>query len=169
MIRQKPILLSIFLFMIVNMISCQKQSQELSALPPGSLLPLKTISMTINSIETEIEVALTFQEQQQGLMYRRSMLENHGMIFVYTEPMYMSFWMKNTYIPLSIAYIRADGIISNIEKMKPQSGTMTPSEHYKSKYKCIYALEMNQGWFEKNGVKSGDKIEIPTGLISQLR
>lgn len=91
------------------------------------------------------------------------------MLFVYPQPQYMSFWMKNTRIPLSIAFIREDGVISNIEDMEPQKGPLVPSERYVSRQKSLYALEMNQGWFDKHGVKEGDQLELPGEEIERIK
>lgn len=153
---------------IMILTNCQQQVDSSLSTPSNTLPPLRTVTMNVGNTVIDVEVAITYQEQMQGLMHRESMPENHGMLFVYSQPKYMSFWMKNTFIPLSIAYIREDGIIGNIEDMVPQQGTMTPVERYNSKYKSLYALEMNQGWFEKQGVKAGDRIEIPTEQIHKL-
>ncbi len=138
-------------------------------MPEWALGPLPTFQMEIAGTPVEIEVATSPTEQQQGLMYRSSMPENHGMLFVYDEPRYMSFWMKNTKIPLSIAYIREDGTISNIEKMKPHTSSFEPTERYISRNPCLFALEMNQGWFEKHGIKAGDKIRFPIEEIEKIK
>ncbi|MGC9327485.1 MAG: DUF192 domain-containing protein [Candidatus Hinthialibacter sp.] len=136
--------------------------------PPGALDPLQTVQFELGGVEVEIEVAITQAEQMQGLMFRESMPDNHGMLFVNKQPRFLSFWMKNTLIPLSIAFIREDLIISNIEKMKPQTGSFEPVERYYSRYKCLYALEMNEGWFERHGIEAGDKIDLPLEKIEQI-
>ncbi|RJP21099.1 MAG: DUF192 domain-containing protein [Candidatus Omnitrophota bacterium] len=149
---------------------CQQSvSDGKEGMPEWALGQLPTIRMEIGGVAVEIEVAIFPREQQQGLMYRESMPENHGMLFVYDEPRYLSFWMKNTKIPLSIAFIRQDGVISNIEKMKPHTGPMNPTESYVSKYECVYALEMNEGWFERHGIKAGDVIHFPKEEIERIR
>jgi uncharacterized protein len=137
-------------------------------LPPDALGALQTVTFELGGVEVEIEIANTPVEQAQGLMYRTAMPENHGMLFVNREPRYLSFWMKNTRLALSIAYIRDDLVIGNILKMKPQVCEYEPSERYHSKYKSLYALEMNQGWFEKHGVKAGDKIALPLDKIDEI-
>ncbi|MBN2326093.1 MAG: DUF192 domain-containing protein [Candidatus Omnitrophica bacterium] len=136
--------------------------------PPGALGPLQTVEFELGGVTVEIEVAITQAEQMQGLMYRESMPENHGMLFVNEQPRYLSFWMKNTRIPLSIAFIRDDLVISNIENMKPQTGSFEPVERYHSRYKCLYALEINEGWFEQHGIKAGEKIDLPLEKIEQI-
>jgi uncharacterized membrane protein (UPF0127 family) len=90
-------------------------------------------------------------------MFRRSLGESEGMLFMYDSPRMMSFWMKNTRIPLSIAFLDREGIIVNIEQMRPYDDSV----RYRSAAPAQYALEMNRGWFERNGVGVGDRVEIP--------
>jgi uncharacterized protein len=112
------------------------------------------IPLTIAGHKLVAEVAATNPERMQGLMHRRMMPENRGMVFVFTEVAPHAMWMENTYIPLSVAFIDSNGIITNIEDMKPQTrdshGAVKPVR---------YALEMNLGWFAKRGIKAGAKIE----------
>jgi uncharacterized membrane protein (UPF0127 family) len=82
------------------------------------------------------------------------MPENEGMLFVYKEPQEMSFWMRNTFIPLDIAFVDADGIILNIHQAKP----LDDSIHYRSAGAAKYVIETNQGWFSRNGIRPGDKV-----------
>jgi len=88
-------------------------------------------------------------------MFRKSLGEDEGMIFVFDKESKVSFWMKNTEIPLSIAFIAADGTIRQIEDMEPRSLASVPS--YRN---VLYALEVNQGWYEENGVSPGDRVDI---------
>ena len=87
-------------------------------------------------------------------MYRKELSPDAGMMFIFPENKELSFWMKDTHIPLSIAYINEDGVILNIEDMEPLSLASVPSGG-----SCKYALEVNQGWFEENGIQAGDQIE----------
>lgn len=117
---------------------------------------LATMEIGIKGTEIIVEVADTQESRSQGLMDRRSMPENHGMLFVFETESQVSFWMKNTRIPLSIAFIAADGTIRQIEDMEPESLSSVVSQR-----NVLYALEVNQGWFEKNGIGAGDKIILP--------
>lgn len=144
------------------------QTNPTADFPPGALGSLRTVSFELGGEQVEIEVAYTIAEQSQGLMYRKSMPDNHGMLFVYDEPKMMSFWMKNTLIPLSIAFIDRNGVIVNIEDMKPSPGPYDPVARYSSKKPCVYALEMNLGWFQKHGIEAGDTIQLPLDQIEQL-
>ena len=109
--------------------------------------------LTVNGIEIEAEIADDSESRRTGLMYRKSMPENSGMLFIFENDQKMSFWMKNTLIPLSIAYISSGGEIMEIYDMKPES--LRPVDSINS---VRYALEMNQGWFERNDVKPGDFV-----------
>ena len=116
---------------------------------------LETRTLYVNNISIEAEIADTSDTRRTGLMNRKSMEENRGMLFVFDYDQKLSFWMKNTLIPLTIAYISSEGEIMEIYDMKPES--LKPVE---SVYSVRYALEMNRGWFQQNGVKPGDIIKI---------
>lgn len=100
------------------------------------------------------EVAATDAQRERGLMYRKSLPENNGMLFVFDRPARSCMWMKNTAIPLSVAFIDHEGVIVNIEEMEP----FTTDSHCSAGW-IRYALEMNAGWFRKNGLKSGSRVE----------
>lgn len=100
------------------------------------------------------EVAATPDEREQGLMQRRFLQENHGMIFVFPEPTLFSMWMKDTLLPLSVAFLDAAGAIINIEEMLPLTDTLHPARH-----EAKYALEMNSNWFSRHGIREGDRID----------
>lgn len=119
-------------------------------------LPKQQIQIGDQSIE--VEVADEPHERQIGLMFRDSLEENQGMIFVYEKAKPLSFWMKNTRIPLSIAYISAECKIVRIEEMFPFVLDGVPSGE-----PVQFALEMNQGWFEKNKVYIGSELKGISG------
>lgn len=118
---------------------------------------LATMVVDVAGVEVVVEVADTQESRSQGLMFRRSMPENHGMLFVFDYESQVSFWMKDTRIPLSIAFIAADGTIRQIEDMEAESLSSVVSER-----NVLYALEMNQGWFGKNGIEPGDRVLLPS-------
>ena len=99
------------------------------------------------------EVAANDPERQQGLMFRENMANNAGMIFVFDKATTQCMWMKNTLLPLSVAFLDADGKIINIEDMTPQT-----LESHCSKKPAKYALEMNLGWFKQKNIKPGTAI-----------
>ena len=114
-------------------------------------------------IHLQIEIADTDQKRSQGLMYRKKLDANSGMLFVFPSEQYMRFWMKNTYIPLSIAFIDRQGKILEIQDMKPLDDSII----YSSKSKALYALEVNQGWFDKNSINTGCRILNINGRIGK--
>ena len=99
------------------------------------------------------ELARTPDERSIGLMFRQTMPANEGMLFAFEVPGQQCFWMKNTLLPLSAAFVADDGSIVNIEDMKPQ----TLDSHCSAK-PVRFVLEMNQGWFAKKGIKAGAKL-----------
>jgi hypothetical protein len=102
----------------------------------------------------QAEVADTEAKREQGLMFRRQMAPNEGMVFLFGAPAGVCMWMKNTLIPLSVAFIDGDGRIVNIEEMAPQT-----LDSHCSKKPVPYALEMNAGWFKHKNIKPGSLIE----------
>ena len=120
----------------------------------GASLDIR-VPIRVAGIQIQVEIADEPEEHSRGLMFRESMEENHGMLFVYTTEQTRGFWMKNTLIPLDIAYVDREGRIVDIQQMEPQV-----TDTHMSKAPMTYALEMNQGWFEANGVRVGDRIEF---------
>ncbi len=116
-----------------------------------SLVPLTVKGKTIWA-----EVVKTEEEKARGLMFRDQLGRDEGMLFVYVQEEILTFWMKNTPLPLSIAFLDKRGKIVDLQDMTPFS----PRTHASS-YPAMYALEMNQGWFKRNGIKVGDTIKIP--------
>jgi uncharacterized membrane protein (UPF0127 family) len=108
------------------------------------------------------EVADDSAKRMQGLMYRRDLPGNQGMVFVFPQASAQCMWMKNTYVPLSVAFIDDQGKILNIAHMEPLNETS-----HCSKGKARYALEMRQGWFEQKGVVDGQTINGLTALRGQ--
>ncbi|MDR2942386.1 MAG: DUF192 domain-containing protein [Treponema sp.] len=102
------------------------------------------------------EIAGTQEERNKGLMFRKKLPDGEGMLFVYETDQVMSFWMKNTYIPLSIAFITHDGRIIDIKDMYPHDLSSVVSSR-----SARYALEAPQGWFSRAGVRTGDIVKIP--------
>ena len=127
---------------------------------PGLLLAqqapqptLRTTKLTAGIHVITAEIASTPQSRMIGLMMRERLAPNHGMVFVFEDKSQHCFWMRNTLIPLSIAFIDDDGTIVNIADMAPKSEASTCPQR-----PVRYALEMDQGWFAKRGVTAGKKI-----------
>ena len=132
-------LLAIFLF------SCKGEGEK--------------VELQISVKIIEVEIADTEQTRALGLMNRKALDENSGMLFIFNEERKLSFWMKNTLIPLSIAYISRSGEIKEIHNLYPLDERAVQSSR-----SVMYALEMNQGWFDKNNIQTGDRIIIPENL-----
>ncbi|MFO7848375.1 MAG: DUF192 domain-containing protein [Spirochaetia bacterium] len=106
-----------------------------------------------------VEVARTEEQRRKGLMHRSSIGKNEGMLFVFERDQQLSFWMKNTEIPLSIAYISSDGTVREIYDLTPHS-----ERAVESNYAVRYALELPRGAFDRVGIGPGDSIPLPEDL-----
>ena len=117
-------------------------------------LDLERVKLTSGMHRIDAQIAATPEQRQTGLMFRKEMPQHEGMIFVFDLPAKQCFWMKNTLIPLSAAFVSDDGIIINIEEMKPLA-----LDAHCSALPVRYVLEMNKGWFAKKGIKAGSKLQ----------
>jgi len=111
---------------------------------------IATVKVGPHPVRVEV---VTGDQVYRGLMYREKLGRDEGMLFVYSEPAYLSMWMKNTLIPLSVAFIDAQGTILNIHDMEPQT-----LDSHQSAGPAVYAIEVNKGWFDAKKVKAGDKV-----------
>lgn len=109
--------------------------------------------LSIEGHTFRVEIADTPEERQRGLMERTELGEDRGMLFIFSEDRKLSFWMKNTLLPLSIAYIDSEGIIREIHSMTPLSLQPIPS-----RTSVRYALEVEQGRFDELGIEEGDRV-----------
>jgi uncharacterized membrane protein (UPF0127 family) len=116
---------------------------------------IQKIPLYIRQKEIQVEVAQTPEERNRGLMGRKHLGKDEGMLFIFETEDYHGFWMKDTLIPLSIAFIDKDGKIVGITDMKP----LTLNSHLPPQ-PSLYALEMNKGWFSSNSIKVGDVIKF---------
>jgi uncharacterized protein len=114
---------------------------------------LSRIKLGAGLYQIDTQLAQTPQQREIGLMFRREMPAHEGMLFIFETPNRQCFWMKNTLLPLTAAFISDDGIIVNLVDMKPQ----TLDSHCSDKA-VRFVLEMNQGWFAKRGIKAGSKL-----------
>jgi len=119
-----------------------------------------TATIRVDEHQIQVEVADTPARRERGLMFRDSLSADAGMLFIYPDEDYRAFWMKNTRIPLSIAFAKSDGWVSDILDMEPAS-----LDRRASGMRVQFALEMNRGWFKRHGVRVGSRIEIPTELV----
>ncbi|MBS0391145.1 MAG: DUF192 domain-containing protein [Proteobacteria bacterium] len=114
---------------------------------------LPRVELTAGMHRIDAQVAASPQERQIGLMFRRDMPQHEGMLFVFEQPTTQCFWMKNTRLPLTAAFVADDGSIVNLADMKP----MTEDSHCSAR-PVRFVLEMNQGWFAKKGLKAGSRL-----------
>ncbi|MDM0086260.1 MULTISPECIES: DUF192 domain-containing protein [unclassified Variovorax] len=137
---------------------CLSATAALAQVPQ---MDLQRTRISAGMYQIDAQVALTPQQQQTGLMYRKEMPQAEGMLFVFEQPSTQCFWMKNTLLPLSAAFVADDGRIVNLVDMQP----LTLDSHC-SEEPVRYVLEMNQGWFAKKNIKKGAKL---TGAPFQAR
>jgi uncharacterized membrane protein (UPF0127 family) len=121
---------------------------------PQMQLPRITLNAGMHLIQTQ--VAQDFDQRQTGLMWRKEMPQNEGMLFVFEQAGVQCFWMRNTLLPLTAAFVADDGTIVNLEDMKPMS-----DDSHCSKKPVRFVLEMNQGWFAKRNIQAGFKLSGP--------
>jgi uncharacterized protein len=119
----------------------------------GAQLTLPRIKVSAGIYQVDVQVAQTAKQREIGLMFRTEMPQQEGMLFVFEQPSKLCFWMKNTVLPLTAAFIADDGTIVNLVDMKPQ----TTDSHCAIR-PVRYVLEMNQGWFAKRGMKAGIRL-----------
>lgn len=122
-----------------------------SAQEPQTSLPRVRLAAGMHQIDAQ--VARSADERATGLMWRKQMPQHEGMLFVFAQPSVQCFWMKNTLLPLSAAFLDDDGTIVNIADMQPQS-----LDSHCSDRPVRYVLEMNQGWFAKRALKPGAQL-----------
>lgn len=119
----------------------------------GPQLTLPRVALTTGMYRIDAQAAQSPQERQIGLMHRKSMPQHEGMLFVFEEAATQCFWMKDTLLPLTAAFLADDGSIVNLADMQPRS----EASHCSQK-PVRYVLEMNQGWFAQKGLKAGDRL-----------
>ncbi|MFN0095715.1 MAG: DUF192 domain-containing protein [Dehalococcoidia bacterium] len=142
-------------FVVMLVVGCFSEE------PPPTLLPTVQVTVEGNGVSEPLtaEVAATVAQRTQGLMIRQELREDAGMLFLFNADQTGGFWMKDTYIPLSIAYIAADGRIVDIKDGRPLDTTvLTPTAPYRM------VLEVKQGWFERHGLGVGSLVRVPAGL-----
>lgn len=144
-----PLLPFVFIFICAQLI--------LAAPLAGSRpCALRIIDANSHAVSLTVEIADTEPLRTRGLMHRTEMPRDHGMLFVFDHEQKLNFWMKNTLIPLSIAYIGRDGVIREIYDMKPLDISVT----YPSSGSALYALEVNRGWFQSKKISEGCRIVL---------
>ncbi len=150
------VLAALFCGLVLVGCSWEETSSEAETSSPDESATVTIDASGGQRVEVEVEIADDYAERQRGLMERTELAENAGMLFVFDREQQLSFWMRNTLIPLSIAYIDAEERIIDIQDMQPLDETSHPSAE-----PAMYALEVNQGFFDEHGVGVGDEVELP--------
>jgi uncharacterized protein len=122
----------------------------------GPQMDLQRVKLSAGMHLIDVQVAATPEQRQTGLMFRKEMPQQEGMLFVFEQASQQCFWMKNTLLPLTAAFVADDGTIVNMADMKPQT-----TEPHCSAEPVRYVLEMNKGWFARKGIKAGSKLGGP--------
>ncbi|MBI1851473.1 MAG: DUF192 domain-containing protein [Planctomycetes bacterium] len=135
---------------------CSRREHLEPAVPPGEWA---TVTFPGKTATAHAEIVYRNDQRMKGLMYRTELPTDTGMLFVFKTDLPQSFWMKNCFMPLSIAYIKSDGRIANILEMAPAAGDPSPPG-YDASEPVKYALEMDKGWFAKHGIVGGDHVEF---------
>lgn len=148
---------AVWLLLCLN--ACAPQSAPITNANADTYFPFQLETATI-----QLQLALNQNEQTQGLMHREALPTDHGMLFIFKQPDKRSFWMRNTRIPLDLGYIDASGKLIEIHKLYPYDETPVPS--YSSQ--ILMALEMNQGWFQKNNIRPGAQLDLEA-IVQAIR
>ncbi|MCB0410916.1 MAG: DUF192 domain-containing protein [Bdellovibrionales bacterium] len=131
---------------------------------------LKKEKISIGKKEIFVEIARTQQQLSVGLMFRKQLPQNEGMLFVFPDEAPRNFWMKNTFIPLSIGFFSSKGELLEILDMNPMTSVLQQEvPTYQSKHPAKYALEMNKGWFAMNKIKKGQTLRIKAPTKAELK
>ena len=123
---------------------------------------LRTMKLWLGPREIAAELALSPVQIYTGMMFRKEMGQNDGMLFVFSQPVRVAFYMKNTYVPLSAAYINSDGVIAEIHDLEPLNETPVPAKTDDIQF----VLEVNRGWFERNGIAIGTVVRTEHGSLT---
>ena len=132
-------------------------------LPKHAQPKLPTIKLWVGASELETEMALNGVQQMTGMMWRTNMPENTAMIFVHPQPRQASYWMKNCYVPLSIAYIDTEGAILEIRDLQPHDTISVVS----AATNVRFALETPQGWFQRHNINTGAVVRTERGSLAE--
>jgi hypothetical protein len=145
---------------------CERSPSPSPSPPPPSEEPqrLPTVKIRVGDVPLEAELAREERERQKGMMFRPHLAPDEAMLFIFDRDENLAFWMKNTYVDLDLAYIRSDGTIVQVERLKAHDLTSVYSRE-----PARFALEVPPGWFEAHGIKVGDRVSIPPEALAPGR
>ena len=127
-----------------------------AALAQDAQMNLPRVTLSAGMHQIDAQVAQSPDQRSTGLMFRKEMPQHEGMLFIFEQPTVQCFWMKNTLLPLTAAFVADDGTVVNLVDMKPQT-----TDSHCSEKPVRFVLEMNRGWFAKKGIKAGSKLAGP--------
>ena len=145
----------LFFAVIVLCISLGCVQAQIDPAQQMSHIQFDRISLTMGGQKYDLEYAKTFEQRAKGLMFRKELCEDCGMLFKFDSPKFAGIWMKNTFIPLDLAFIDRNGVITDIKPLTPHN-----LDSVVASKKVLYALEMSQGWFSNHNIKVGDQVTI---------
>jgi uncharacterized membrane protein (UPF0127 family) len=157
------------LLLVVTLWGCKQAATPVVDAAPNPGVPtqaqpkLQTIKLWLGAEEMVTELALTPVQQQTGMMFRTNMAENEGMLFVFGGPHQASFWMMNTILPLSAAYINPEGVIEEIHDLQPHNTNSVTA----ASDRIQYVLETNQGWFKRHRIAVGTLVRTERGTLRE--
>lgn len=151
-LKFKYLFLIVLVFLIFN--------KSIETYESNTPITFKKTQIKIGNKEINVEIAQTELQLKRGLMNRTQLKEDEGMLFVFDKDQILNFWMKNTLIDLSIAYINSNYEVVDIQDMNVINLDEKAPVMYPSKSPAKYALEMNKGWFNRNNISIGDKVEL---------
>ena len=121
------------------------------------------VTIHIGEVSASVELAVTADARSVGLMHRKALGEDEGLLMVMPRPKVLRIWMLNTHIPLDVGFFDESGQLLNHSSMEPDGGEKV----YRSSAPALYALEMNEGWFERHGVEPGDRLRLPYPVVGE--
>ena len=161
-IRQRPSLFVLLLPLLLPLaMGCggdkrQQSAPQVDQTSPDTTAGDDRVTIKVGGKPIRVRVSQTPEEMERGLMFTEELPADEGMLFVFEREKILHFWMRNTLLPLSVAFIDKRGRIVEIERMEP----LDEETVHTSRLPALYALEMNAGWFQNNGVKVGDRVEF---------
>jgi uncharacterized membrane protein (UPF0127 family) len=150
--RPRFVLLTALLIGTLVLSACRQERPVLNELKPST----EYFPLEVGGHSVRAQLAVLEAEMAVGLMYRSSLAPNDGMLFVYAAPRAVEFWMRNTLVPLDIGFFDANGVLREIHAMQPNDDRSVPSQ----RSDLQFALEVNQGWFSRAGVKPGAQLDL---------
>lgn len=152
---------AVLFFVLIHQLFGLTAQAEISSAEEAAKTKFARVTIKLGSKKLNVELADTEDLRNQGLMFRRELAQDAGMLFVFRHEQVLSFWMKNTFIPLSIGFFNKEKVLIDIHEMEPVKSVLeSPKKSYTSKGPAQYALEMNRGWFAKNKIDLGTTLEI---------